>query len=184
MKLIVITGTPGSGKTTIAKEVASKIKDSELVHANDLIKSKHIFSSYSKDGAMVVKLDMLAREIDRLRKSSGKRILIIEGHVLCDMKIKGATAVVIREHLETMRNRLEERGYAKKKINDNLVSEAIDYCGANASMNYKESFELMNSKDAASTIVSIIEGKMMPRKQIDLLHELVMLMKKEKVGFI
>ncbi len=184
MRLIVITGTPGSGKTTIAKKVASRIKGSELVHANDLIREKHLFSSHAKDGAMVVKLGALGREIEALARSGVKRVLIVEGHVLCDMKIKGATAIVIRAHLEDIRKRLAARGYGSGKINDNLVSEAIDYCGANASLNYRDSFEIMNTSGAVSKIVAIVEGKKIQKRQIDLLPELARLMKREKKAVI
>lgn len=185
MRLIVITGTPGSGKTTIANAVASRIKGAELVHANDLIRSKHLFSSYSKDGAMVVKLGALRKEIGRLRRSSRSRVLIIEGHVLCDISIPGATAIVVREHLSRIRERLARRGYSKKKINGNLVSEAIDYCGVNSLINYERTVELMNSRASISRIAGIVNGGRVPKvRQIDLLPELARLMKKEKMNVI
>ena len=76
-------------------------------------------------------------------------MIIVEGHLLCDMKIRGATAIVIREHLKTLLKRMERRKYSRKKIENNIVTEAIDYCGVNAVENYDSVYEVLGGEDAA-----------------------------------
>lgn len=176
-RIIAITGTPGSGKTRIAGLVSRKIKGSHLIDVNQIIKEKRLFSSYSADGAMVVKMKALQRELEKeIKKLEGT--VILEGHILCDLKLKGATAIVIREHLPTIKSRLIKRGYIIAKIRDNLISEATDYCGDNSRKNYAEAFEVLNDRNAVKEITGIIEGKKKP-KRIEMIGELPSLLKED-----
>lgn len=177
-RIIVITGTPCAGKTTVSEKVAKKLGSCELIRANDLVKGKRLFTGRSRDGELIADMPALRKEIERRVKSSKSETVIIEGHLLCDMKIKGATAIVIREHLDELLRRMKKRGYGKKKTEGNLVSEAIDYCGVNASSNYSEVYEIESGKSAAPAILSVIKGRKPVLKEIDMLSELDGLLKK------
>jgi adenylate kinase len=178
-KVIVITGTPGSGKTTIAIELSRRLDRSQLISVNQVVKEKRLFSSYSKDGARIVKLNGLRKELER-RISASKTTVILDGHLLCEMRIKGATAIVIREHLSILKSRLLKRGYSIGKTRDNIVSEAIDYCGEKARQNYPKTFEMLSGKNATTSILKIINGKRSEGPYIDMLRELPDLIKKDK----
>jgi adenylate kinase len=149
-QIVVITGTPGTGKTTVSGKLAEMLGDASLVKVNDVVKRKHLFSGYAKDGAMLVRMDALAREISQISRASKSRYLILEGHLLCEMKIRGAMAFVMREHLSVLLSRLKRRGYSARKIKDDIVSEAIDYCGALAERNYRRSAEVMCGRGNAT----------------------------------
>ena len=170
-KVIVITGTPATGKTTVSEKLAKALKNSQLIKANDIVKKKRLFTSYAKDGSMIVKMGPLHKELARIIGSSRADFVIVEGHLLCDMKLRGATAVVIREHLKTIRERMRKRGYAEHKINDNIVAEATNYCGIRSAANYRDVYEFF-SKDAAAKIASIARGKRVRKESIELLEEL------------
>ncbi len=171
-KIIVITGTPTSGKTSISERLSGMLNDSELIKANDLVKEKRLFTGYSKDGEIIADMKRLRLEIEKIAASSKANLVIFEGHLLCDMKIKGATVIVIREHLKTLLERMEKRGYSMKKIESNIVSEAIDYCGVNSMENYDSVYEIWGGKGAANEIIKIINGKIEKPKEIDVLGEL------------
>jgi broad-specificity NMP kinase len=51
------------------------------------------------------------------------------GHLVPEIKIKYDMIIVLRIGLKLLVERLEERGYQKEKIRENIVSESIDYCG-------------------------------------------------------
>ncbi len=172
MKVIVITGTPGSGKTTIANKVAKRVNGSIVIHANEMIKSRRLFSSYAKDGAMVANMRKLKADIQKEINGSGKGIVIVEGHLLCDIPIKNAVAVVIRQHLAVLEKRLKARKYDSKKIKENIVSEALDYCGISAESNYDHVIEIMDDRTAVSKIVKLIGGMKKKHHGIELLDEL------------
>lgn len=171
-RVIVITGTPGTGKTTISERLAKKLKGSKLISANDVVKKKKLFTSYAKDGSMIVKMDKLKKEINRMVHESKAEVVIVEGHLLCDMKIDGAVAVVIREHLGTILKRLKKRGYTKQKIEDNIVSEGIDYCGIHASNYYKTVYEIELGKDALKKMIKVANGEKIKVEEIEMLGEL------------
>ncbi|MEM4072162.1 MAG: AAA family ATPase, partial [Candidatus Micrarchaeaceae archaeon] len=124
-KIVAITGTPGVGKTTIAKLLQREVKGSVLIEANDIINAQKLYSRIDSDGAKVVKLKALQRAVaEAVTRAKGAKLIIIEGHILSDIKIRGAIAIVIREHINKIIKRLEARGYPKEKINENVIAEA------------------------------------------------------------
>ncbi len=178
-RIIVITGTPGSGKTTIAKAVSREIKNSLLISVNDIVKDKKLFTSYAKDGARIADMGRLKRELERMA-GSWKGTVIMDGHLLCDMRIAGATAIVIREHLDVIKKRLLKRGYSTGKARDNIVSEAIDYCGERARANYKRVHEIMSGKGSAVLALKIIGGRAKRPKTINMMPDLQEIIRKDK----
>lgn len=176
-RVIVITGTPCSGKTTISKKVSRMLPSCELISANDLVKGKRLFTGYSRDGEMVADMRKLSAEIGRRVRSSGRDVVIVEGHLLCDLKVRGAVAVTVREHLNTLLSRMRRRGYKQRKIEDNIVAEAIDYCGVNSAGNYVDAYEVESGPGAEREILAVIGGRAKP-KAIDMLGELNGILKK------
>ncbi len=171
-RIMVITGTPGTGKTTISQKLAKALKNSELIRSNDIVRKKKLFTSYANDGAMIVKMSKLAAELNRMARASKADYVIIEGHLLCDMKIDNAIAIVIREHLPTILKRLKERGYSRQKIEDDVVSEGIDYCGVRATNYYRTVYEIWGGSSALGKAMLIAKGKKIKVKEIELLDEL------------
>lgn len=181
MKVLVITGTPGTGKTTISEKAAGMIAGSTLIHVNAEIKKHRLYTSRSRgDGALIVDMDKLKVHVSKLVSKARGKVLILEGHILCDMRMRNATAVVIREHLPVLLKRMKKRGYNRKKTADNLISEATDYCGIRALANYGKVYELMCKGDTARKIAMIADGEELrsASTQIELLQELVPLLKK------
>jgi broad-specificity NMP kinase len=179
--IIVITGVPGTGKTTLADRLARKLKSAEVIHVTEIVNKERIFTSYSKDGAKVADMGRLKRRIEQLASESDRKVIIIESHLLCDIGIKGALAVVLREHLPVIKRRLEKRGYGREKLNGDLISEATDYCGIRAERNYSYVFETFarDPKSVTNTL-SIIAGRRPKSDNIDLLPELADMIKKDR----
>lgn len=178
-KIIAITGTPGVGKTTIAKALARRLSGSELILANDVINSHRLYSGISPDGARIVRMKALERTLNRMVSSSKAGVVIVEGHIICDIRIRNAVAVVVREHLDVLNDRMRKRRYPKQKLMDNIVSEATDYCGVHAAKNYNVVYEFF-SKEAEGMLLRIINGRKTERKSIELLDELQQILKKDR----
>ncbi len=177
-RVIVITGTPCTGKTTISEKLIRRTGNSELIKANEIVKGKKLFKGYSEGGEMIADMKALRMELEKRIRASKAELVIAEGHLLCDIPIRGAVAIVIREHLNTLLARMKKRGYSKNKIEGNIVSEAIDYCGVNAAENYMEVYEVMGGTAAIAFIESIIKGRRKTGAEIDMLGELNGLAKK------
>lgn len=180
-RILVITGVPCTGKTMLAKLLKLRLSDAEVIHTTDLISEKKLFSSRAKDGARIVRMTVLGKAIQKIISESRSRTVILEGHILCDLPVRGAKAVVLREHLDILLDRMRKRGYGKEKIKSNLVSEATDYCGAHAEENYREVYELFaGRKDTIAKIVQILNGRKPKAETIDLLKELPRMIEKDK----
>ncbi len=178
MKLIVITGTPGTGKSTIALKLKSALKKADLIRVNDVVKKKRLYSSKDKFGARIVKMALLKKELEKEIKRRRSEYLILEGHLLCEFSLPDAVVIVLREHLETVRERLIARGYPIEKIRDNLVSEATDYCGIMSRIKYREAHEFLGSdKRTMQSVIALSKGKKQKIRRIDLLKELLRLEK-------
>ena len=178
--VLVIMGTPGSGKTTLAESLRRRMKNSNLISVNRVIRENKFFTSREKDGTLVADMGKLKSYLRREARNN-EGILILEGHLLCEIDIPGATAIVIREHLNTLEKRLIKRGYPWSKIRDNIISEAIDYSGSMARRNYKKVYEIIPGRNTLSIAERIARGKSVKLPEhIDMLQELVPFMKNEK----
>ncbi|MCK4327262.1 MAG: adenylate kinase family protein [Candidatus Diapherotrites archaeon] len=130
--MIVVTGVPGTGKTAVAR-LLSKRLSLALIEVNSLVRKKKLHTG-RENGSLVVDMKKLATE---LRGFDG----IVEGHVLCELKLP-ATAVVLRTSPRALKRRLAPRRYSRQKLSDNVEAEALDYCAINAKQNYKKMIQV------------------------------------------
>jgi len=126
--MIVVTGTPGTGKTTVAKLIAARLS-LPLIEVNRLVRQKHLYCG-RESGSLLVDMKALKKELKHFEG-------VAEGHVLCELRLP-ATAIVLRASPRAIRRRLEPRHYSKQKLKDNIEAEALDYCAIMARKNYKQ----------------------------------------------
>jgi adenylate kinase len=126
MDKILITGTPGTGKTTISKRL-SKIEGLDYLGINDLVDKYGLFEGIDKtDNARIVRLKELeARCNQELQKLNN---CVIDGHLGCDIRLNVDIVIVFRLNPKELVLRFKKRGYDEQKINQNRLSEILDYC--------------------------------------------------------
>ena len=132
MKVIVLSGTPGTGKTTISNKVA-KLINAKVITLNELVISKNFILSYDKHRETSIidekKIISYIEEQIKVLKKEDLEILIIESHfsdIIPDKYID--IAIVLRCHPDILTERLEKRGYRKEKILENIQSEILGNC--------------------------------------------------------
>lgn len=160
--VIAVTGTPASGKTTFAKELAGSIPGAKIIEINDVVDQYKLFSSIDKLGSKIVKLKELEANMTELMKKNKDHTVIIVGHLVPELKLNQDITVVLRIGLRDLIKRLEARGYQKEKIKENIVSESIDYCGVKSREVCRETYEVetKTQKDEITDyILAKIEGK-------------------------
>ena len=136
---ICITGTPGTGKTTIAKQLGGIINH-KVLNEREFALAQGIGEYDTQENELVVPLEKLESRLNKLLAK--EKNIIVEGHMLCETKCKFDLVIVLRVHPERLAARLELRGYKDEKIQDNVFVEGIDYCKKHALRNYAKSMVL------------------------------------------
>ena len=124
---IIVTGTPGTGKTTFAKELAAQ-KGYEYRDINYFIKKYKLSAVKDKTrDARVVDEKKFSQAVQKeLQKNKN---IIIDSHFSHDIPAKYIEACyVMKTDIKTLKQRLEARKYSEAKIRENLDAEIFDTC--------------------------------------------------------
>lgn len=130
MRTVALTGTPGTGKTTVSELVADQV-GFEVVHLNDAIRDAGLFSERDVDrDSLIADLDAVEAWLDDYRagesgdSAQGNRGLLVESHLAHLLDVD--RVVVLRCHPETLKPRLRDRGESEASVAENAESEALD----------------------------------------------------------
>ncbi|HDI42225.1 MAG TPA: hypothetical protein ENF62_00390 [Candidatus Bathyarchaeota archaeon] len=128
-KLVVITGTPGVGKSTIGRLLAERV-GAQYVDLGRLVRDRGLYIGVDEeDGSLIVDLKLLAEEVSRLADSTDGWV-VLEGHYAHQVAPKNAVHLVfvLRKNPHQLREELRSRGYRTEKILENLEAEILDVC--------------------------------------------------------
>jgi adenylate kinase len=136
---LIVTGTPGCGKTTLAKLLGEKLK-LKVINEKDFALQNKI-GKFNDEGELEIPINEFQKKANAfLRKNNN---VLFEGHVLCETKLKIDKAILITIDPEELELRLEQRKYSPAKIMDNVFCEGIDYCKKHVQRNYPQSKIIM-----------------------------------------
>jgi adenylate kinase len=131
-KVVVITGTPGTGKSKISQILSLKLGATHV----DL-------SKYAKIEGLILGSDDFRQteivDMKALREKvnifpSRNRYIIIEGHYAQDIVPHETVAIVVvlRRAPWVLKKELESRGYSHEKVRENLEAELLGVCLSDA----------------------------------------------------
>lgn len=133
---ILITGVPGTGKTTLSQKIVkrlnSKGQNYKLIRINDI--AKRFKLDDGPWGSVIVDIEKTEDEINKMLENMDN--VIIEGHLGCDMKLNVDMVIVLRCDPYVLKERLKQRGYPREKIEENFDAEMIDYVLIHSEDNY------------------------------------------------
>ncbi len=129
MKILVISGTPGTGKTTVSNNIANYLKV-QVISLNELAISENLIIDYdAKRETSIINrsklIPFLINLIEKYRKENFE-FLIIESHfsdIVPERYIDWV--VILRCDPDELYIRLKKRGYKKEKIRENVQSEIL-----------------------------------------------------------
>jgi adenylate kinase len=132
MKTILVTGTPGTGKSFVAKKLSLFLRY-RYFDVGKFIKEAKLYSSYDKKrSCYVVGEQKLVRALTKVRQNAlkeGEKGLILDSHMSHYMPSKYANACILTFcSLKTLKARLTKRGYSAAKVRENLDAEIFDIC--------------------------------------------------------
>ena len=167
---IVITGSPGVGKHTIAKEIERTWKISELIDINKIAIDAGLVEqgqdAFDVDVNKLKKhLEPIVSDIPRLHSMG--RTGVVVGHLapyVMDGEY-GNPCIVLRKNPYKLLDIYKKRGYTEKKMKDNLGSEILGIITNDAINNFgrEKTFQVDTSdhtpKELAVRIYDIYCGK-------------------------
>lgn len=155
---ILITGTPGTGKSSVSS-IISRRKGWALLRLKDIAEKGCVIKKEGKE--KIVDLGKLRSAT--LRELKGKKDAIIEGHLGCEFHLPVDFAFVLRTRPSALRRRLAKRGYPAGKIQVNLLSEMLDYCTQLSEQNYPHVLEVdttgRSARETSIRILGYLEGR-------------------------
>jgi adenylate kinase len=132
MKIIIISGTPGCGKTSVANELSNLI-EAKIISLNELAVSDDFSFEYDKERKTTIVdfkifLPYILKKIKLIKKNNPK-FLIIESHFSDIIPKKYIDfAFILRCDPDELGKRLKNRNYNLKKITENIQSEIMGNC--------------------------------------------------------
>jgi adenylate kinase len=113
---VVVTGTPGTGKTTATEHVET---DLDVVHLNDLIREEGLDEGEDPErGSLIADIDALQERL------ADRDDVLIESHLA--HHLDADRVIVLRCHPRQLRERLLDRGEDGAKAAENAEAEALD----------------------------------------------------------
>jgi len=149
MKIVCVSGTPGTGKTALSKRLASRL-GYLYFDVNHFIAKNKLYGSYDRKRKTkvidVAKLNKkLVRQVNAIKKSinekSNKKTsikyqkskklngIIIDSHLSHFLPRKYVDlCMVIKCDIRELNRRLKNKKFNKAKIQENLQAEIFDIC--------------------------------------------------------
>ncbi|MCD6573237.1 MAG: adenylate kinase family protein [Thermoplasmata archaeon] len=146
---IALTGTPGTGKTSIADELEKR--GYKIIRINDIANDFTIGYDEERQ-SKIVDEDALDEYIKEIKEDG---ILFIEGHLSHLLNVDAV--IILRCNPEELEKRLKEKKWNERKIKENLEAEALDIILDRALEKHKKIWEIDTTKKSIDEIADEIE---------------------------
>lgn len=165
-RIIALTGTPGTGKTTVCgiiSEHSQYRKQFCVIDLNKLVLDGKLYSGRDEArDTYIADMDKLEERVKQIiNESPQNRDVIMEGHL--SHLLPADAIIVLRAHPVALRKRLGKRkDYSFAKVVENADAEALDVILVESVQRNKNVFEInttdMNPLAVVKSIISIIES--------------------------
>jgi adenylate kinase len=132
-RVILVTGTPCVGKTTLARQLTKNL-NATYINLTELAEKQHLI--HSEDKKRHTKIVNEAKMRRKLRETidNTEGDIIIDGHYAAAVvpKTRVTHVFVLRRNPVELRAFMEKNGFQGLKLWENLASEILDVCLAEA----------------------------------------------------
>lgn len=129
-QVILITGTPCVGKTTVAKALSLKL-DAEYINLTDYAKANDLILGKDEErDTLIIDEEQMPKKISETIEASTKKNTVIDGHYASAVTPTENVVLVfvLRRNPKELKEFMEKRGYTGNKLWENLQAEILDIC--------------------------------------------------------
>ncbi|VVT49232.1 uncharacterized protein SAPINGB_P002168 [Magnusiomyces paraingens] len=163
---IIVTGTPGTGKTSHAQQIAEQMPDLKYYPINDVAKARDCIVGYDEERqSSIVDEEKLLDAIEEELEAGG---LVIDWHV-CDIFPERLIdlVLVLRTSTNLLYDRYVERKYPENKRDENMDAEIMQIILDEARDSYDENIVIELQSDTIEDLESNVERVVEWRKHWD-----------------
>ena len=165
-KVILVTGTPGVGKTVVARMLASRL-NANYVNLGELIERENLILGVDEErGTLIADKDKVSKRLKKIMEASDRDV-IVDGHYATDFvpAERVHLVFVLRRDPDELKGLMERRGFRERKLWENLAAEILDVClwdavkacGSDKVGEVDASGK--GTSEVVEEIISILEGK-------------------------
>jgi adenylate kinase len=128
--VLLITGTPGVGKTTVAKQLAEEL-DALYINLTELAQTNNLVLGEDKERkAMIINEEKMRLKIYEMVHTTDKSAIIVDGHYAAAVVPKRyvTKVFVLRRNPIELYTFMQKSGFSGAKLWENLASEILDSC--------------------------------------------------------
>ena len=156
-RVIIVTGTPSTGKTTLAKQIEKQFRLTRL-DVNAIIKNNKLCEGYDrKNKCWIVDEERFTQVLEKIvrEKRKNKQKIVIDSHLShCLNPRLVDICFVTRCDLNDLYRRLKKKEYPKNKIEENMECEIMEVC-------------LQEAYDKKHTLIVVDTTKKRKKKEYD-----------------
>jgi adenylate kinase len=167
--IIVITGTPGVGKTEVSQILSERL-DAVHLDLSKIAEEERLTLGIDKERkSLIADLNRLSDRVRALIKESSRDI-IIEGHYASDIVPPNFASYVfvLRRDPDTLKADLKRKGFKEQKVSENVAAEILGVCLSDAVNTYglKKVCEIDTTSKRVESIIEeivhVLSGKEKP----------------------
>ncbi len=128
LEIILLSGNPGTGKTSAANELEN-LYPYTILHLGDIVIQNDLYSGFDTER------DTKIVDADKLEQFLLSRFNSLDGKIICEGHYSDlvehpqiSLAIVLRAHPETIIQRLSPRKYSQAKLRENAEAEFLGDC--------------------------------------------------------
>ncbi len=129
-RVILITGTPCTGKTTAAKQLAAKLK-ADYINLTDFAKTyKLTLGEDLERNTTIIDEEALQQKLKETINTSGNANIIVDGHYAAAVTPTCQVTIVfvLRRNPKELKELMLKCGFSEAKLSENLSAEILDSC--------------------------------------------------------